>query len=347
MTENVTEQDSTTTEQVETAETTETGIRDLKRFEKGTWQHSLVVAGRLLDRISGDRKKSSQYLWSATTDAIEDWLNDKADTDVHGEHFYADLLDILGVSRKGDVSKMRTVALAVANNGLVTSQWPNLSKAYGEALRLTKTVKEQQTEDDAAEEVIETIAAEAPKSTSTVDGAAALLLSKGLDGAVVAILDVLNGSTPEINNEAAHRAFMRAVSSEIASRVQAKAQAEAQAKKDASAKAAAERKAAAEAKAAERAANAPAATKAKPAATATKAKAKPVSASTGDPNKKALPKAAPVKGKPAPAKAAQAEPVQAEAEAEDMFSDLDADETVALDQPVKPAPVKRAAPVKR
>ncbi len=184
-------------------------------FESGTWQRAMQRSAALFDRSTGDRKKASVLLWQGATSAIADW-EDRSDVDVHAENLYADVLDILGAPRKGDASKIKTVALAVKNHGLVTSTFPNLSKAYAEATRLTKTVKQDKAEDDAAEKAVEALAADVPNSTTTVEGAALLLLSKGIDGAVVALLDALGK-----NNEAAHRSFIRAVSTEVASRVQA------------------------------------------------------------------------------------------------------------------------------
>lgn len=195
------------------------GIRDKNVFEKGTWQAKIVESAILTDRSAAAKNKAGALLWAGATAAITEW-EARSDVDVYAEHLAADLLDIMGTSRKGDVSKIKTVALAVKNAGLVLSAWPNLAKAYGEATRLTKTVKEERAEDDAAEVAVEAIAASAPASTTTPEGAALLLLSKGVDGAIVAILDALNGPSGE-NNEAAHRAFFRAVGVEIQSRVAA------------------------------------------------------------------------------------------------------------------------------
>lgn len=182
-------------------------------YVKGSWQDNLHKSSALLDRSTKARKQASGLLWTGAQTGIEEWLPG-SDTDVSGENLYNDVLGALGKTRKGDASKIKSVALAVKKHGLVLSLYPNLSKAYGEATRLTKTVQAQATEDAAAEKAIESI--EAPKTTGSVEGAAALLLSKGLDGAVVAILDALGA-----NNEAAHRAFMRAVATEVAARVQA------------------------------------------------------------------------------------------------------------------------------
>lgn len=270
-------------------------------YEKGTWQATLRESSTLLDRSTKARNRASALLWSGAQTGIETWIDDPSD-DVAAEGLYATVMEALGKSRKGDASKIKTVALAVLNNGLEMGQYDNLSKAYAAASHLTKTVKVEAAEDEAANEVIEAI--EAPKTASTIDSAAALLLSKGLDGAVVAILDLLGK-----DNEPAHRAFMRAVSTEVASRVQAKAaaakaivDAERAADKEKRDAERAEKQAEREAAAAERAKTKAAAAK----KASTKAKT-PAKSTTGKPAPVKA-KAAPAKAKPAPVKA-KAKPV--------------------------------------
>lgn len=285
-------------------------------YEKGSWQDNLNKSATLLDRSTKARKQASNLLWVGAQIGIEEWMPN-ADTDVSAEGLYNEVLSILGTPRKGDASKIKTVALAVKNHGLILAAHPNLSKAYAEATRLTKTVQAQADEDDAAEKAVEALADSVPKSTTSAEGAALILLSKGVDGAVVAILDALGA-----NNEAAHRAFMRAVSTEIAARVQA-----------------------AKPKPAPKAGPKAGATQATPGGTAA-AKAKPVatSKSKGDPNKKALP---PVKAKPV-AKKATAEPVTEPVHAGDDVPDHDeAAANVVETPPVASKPVRRAVPVRR
>jgi hypothetical protein len=293
----------------------------ISSYEKGSWQEKMGKSATLLDRSTKARKQASALLWQGAVEGIEGWLPN-ASTDVSAEGFYGEVLDILGTPRKGDASKIKTVALAVKNNGLVLSVYPNLSKAYAEATRLTKTVAQEKDEDDAAEKAIAAI--DAPKTTGSIEGAAALLLSKGVDGAVVAILDALGA-----NNEAAHRAFMRAVSTEIAARVQAaKPKPAAQAGPKAGATQATKGKAGAKATVKD------GTTKAKPA---------PVSKSKGDPNAKALPpKAKPV---------AQTKPSEPVTEPVHVGDDTpDHTDAEAQSAPVKKTvarPVKRAVPVRR
>jgi hypothetical protein len=276
-------------------------------FAKGSWQEALQRSSTMLDRSTKARKLASNLLWKGAVEGINEWIANSADTDANGEGLYGTLLDALGTARKGDASKIKTVALAVKDNGLDLAAHPNLAKAYGEAVRLTKGAKTEAAEDDAAEKAIESI--EAPKTASTQESAAALLLSKGVDGAVVAILDALGAKNFE-----AHRSFLRSVSNEINHRQQAVRDAEAAAKK---AEAAA-KKAEADKARAEKEAEKKAATKAK----GTKATAK-----------KATAKPATTKAKPAPS-----EPVVEDESTEDETEV----ETPVVKTKAKRVPVRRA-----
>lgn len=301
---------------------------DAPTYTKGSWQDHLQQSSTLLTRSTNARKRASALLWQGAQEGIETWLPN-SDDDVSGEGLYAEVMEALGTSRKGDASKIKTVALAVKEHNLVLATFPNLSKAYAEATRLTKTVQQEADEDDAAEKAIASI--EAPKTTGSVDGAAALLLSKGIDGAVVAILDALGPK-----NEAAHRSFMRAVSTEVAARVAANKPAPA--KKASGPKAGATQ------------ATGEATTKPKAEVKSGKAKAKPVatSASKGDPNKKALPPKAAAKAKPAPAAPVEDEVdlSATEVDEENGVTDLDDEpEPVVIEQPK--AKAKRRAVVRR
>ena len=316
--------------------TTTTTAATATSFEKGSWQDSLNKSALLLDKSAKARTTASKLLWNGAKSGIEGW---DAENDASAEGFAAEVLAILGTSRKGDASKIKTVALAVANNGLDLDEYDNLAKAYAAATHLTKTVKVEAAEDDAAEQAIAQI--EAPKTASNPDSAAKMLHSKGVDGAVVAILDAMGS-----DNEAAHRAFMRAVSTEIGARTKAakdavaeatkaereEAAAVKQAERDAKAAEAAEKKAAAKAALAEKAAAdkkaKPAAAKAKPAAKATTAttKAKPATTKT----------------KPAPV----SEPVHAGDDVPDSVLD-ESDDAIDAVEAAAPVTKKRPVPVKR
>lgn len=255
--------------------------------ENTGWKATLEKSATLFDRSASGKKRASAMLWTGAVEAITEWVGN-SDVDVHAEVLHADVLEALGTPRKGDASKIRTVALAVKNEGLVLDDHANLSKAYAEAQRLTKTVVVQKAEDDAVEKAVESI--EAPKTTSSVDGAAALLLSKGVDGAVVAILDALGK-----DNFDAHRALVRSFTTEITARVQA-------AKPKPVKKAATPKGAATKATAAK---------KATPVAKKATTKAKPKSAVA-----KAVEAVPTLHGKPVE---------DTEADAEDLFEDFDLD----------------------
>lgn len=289
------------------------------KYAAGSWQATLDKSATLFDRSAKGRKQASALLWQGAQVATEEWIDGDSDTDVNAEGLYASVLDILGTPRKGDASKIKTVALAVRNNGLVLSVYPNLSKAYAEATRLTKTVQAQAAEDTAADEAVAQIVSNAPKSSSTPEGAAMIVLSKGVDEAARLLLDAL-GAT----NTAAHRSLMRAISQEIAGRIApppkpAKAAKKATAKKAAPAKKATTPK--------------DGSAKAKPAAKAA-------------PAKKAA--AAPA-AKPKPV-VAEAAPEEAEPTVEDMFDEFDVD--TDLDEGTEqvteaPAPAAKPKPVRR
>lgn len=183
-------------------------------FDKGSWQSTLKRSADLQIKSSNDRKKASILLWDGAKAGINSWNEETASEDVSGENLYNEVLKALGKSRKGDASKIKTVAVAVRNHGLSLVAYPNLAKAYTEAVRLTKTVQTEADEDSAAEKAVEALAKEAPDSTGTPEGAAKIVLSTGLDEAARLLLDAL-GAT----NEAAHRALLRAIAQEIAGRV--------------------------------------------------------------------------------------------------------------------------------
>jgi len=238
--------------------------------EAGSWQESLVKSAALLVKSDKDRKRASATLWDGAKKGIETWLPNSAE-DESAEKFSDEVLSLLGKERKGDASKIKTVALAVKNNGLDLDAQPNLSKAYAEARRLTTVAVAHNEEDEAAEEVISNI--NAPKTASTAEAAAKIVLSKGVDEAARLLLDALGDQ-----NHAAHRSLLRAFTQEVSGRVKAEREAEVNARKEQ-----------AEAKRAEREAAAASKAKAKPAAKKASSKV----------TKKAEPTEAKAKAKPA------------------------------------------------
>lgn len=184
--------------------------------EKGTWQDDLATSSVLRSKSDKDRKRSSALLWDGAKAGIEAW--DSSD-DPSAEQFSDEVNSVLGEGRKGDASKIKTVALAVANNGLNLDEFPNLAKAYAEATRLTKTVKVEKSEDEAADEVISAL--DVPKTASSGEAAAKIVLGKGVDEAARLLLDVLGDQ-----NFDAHRSLLRALTQETTGRVKASKEAE-------------------------------------------------------------------------------------------------------------------------
>lgn len=280
---------------------------------EGTWQHTLNQSAK--KAASGEKAKIAAgiLLWDGAKEGINDWLG-KSDEDTAAEQFQAEVTASLGQKRRGDASKIKTVALAVKKNGLVLDTHANLGAAYKEAQRLTKVAPAQAEEDVAADEAVQAIVA--PKTTGTAEGAALLVLSKGVDEAVRLLLDAL-GAT----NEAAHRSFLRAVSQEIAGR---------KPKPEPKVVKASEKKGATTVVAGEKAVVGDGA-----------AKAKPVKATKAKPVKKAAPaKAAPVQE--------DVTPVEPEHDdLDDLFDEIDSEST-EVEAPVETpaaAPVKKAKPV--
>lgn len=181
------------------------------------WKAALAKSSEYQDKANADRTKSSRFLWDGAQGAINAW---KPDTDKNAEALYGDVLGALGKSRKGDASKIKTVALAVRNNGLVLSTFPNLAKAYAEAKRLTTTAKAQEAEDKAITAATQALAESAPKSASTPENAAKIVMAEGPVKAAAMLLDALGVDAHE-----AHRAFIRALAQEAAGRVKPKAKA--------------------------------------------------------------------------------------------------------------------------
>lgn len=186
------------------------------KASKYDWREDMRKAGEMKDRATSTNKAAGARLWRACQAGVAEWLPTASD-DVSGERLYGEFLEAYGESRKGDCSKMKTVALAAKDHGMVLTAFPNLAQAYAEARRLTQTVQREAAEDEAADKVIETLAADAPHTASTAESAAKIVLSKGLDEAARLLLDTLGA-----DNHEAHRALVRAISAEVAGRVKPK-----------------------------------------------------------------------------------------------------------------------------
>ena len=193
-----------------------------------TWAETLRAAARKLDTAAVTAREGNSLVWLGGAAAIADVTSG---SDYDGTAFYEQLLGALGQPRKGTASKLRTVADAVVEHGLDTSEHKSLAAAYGAARALNRTRTVEVAEDTALDEALSVLIA--PKSTSTIEGAAKLLLSKGEDEAVRQIFDAIGG-----DNFAALRSFVRAATQELSGRVKASQEA---AKKEAAAKAAKKR----------------------------------------------------------------------------------------------------------
>lgn len=193
-----------------------------------TWAETLRAAARKLDTAAVTAREGNSLVWLGGAAAIADVTSG---SDYDGTAFYEQLLGALGQPRKGTASKLRTVADAVVEHGLDTSEHKSLAAAYNAARALNRTRTVEVAEDTALDEALSVLIA--PKSTSTIEGAAKLLLSKGEDEAVRQIFDAIGG-----DNFAALRSFVRAATQELSGRVKASQEA---AKKEAAAKAAKKR----------------------------------------------------------------------------------------------------------
>lgn len=202
------------------------------------WQDTLATSVKKAEQGAKYKKLAGQLLWDGAQAAITEWI-DGADSDDEGEQLQADVNEAMGNSRKGDASKIKTVALAVVGSGLVLAEYDNLSKAYAEAIKRTKTVKVHAAEDEAADEAVQNI--NAPKTATKAEGAALIVMATGVDEAARLLLAALG-----TENHAAHKAFLRAIAQEAAGLIpkpepKPKAEPKAKTAKKASAKPASEK----------------------------------------------------------------------------------------------------------
>lgn len=209
-------------------QTKQTNTTDPADPAVATWAETLRAAARKLDTAAVTAREGNSLVWLGGAAAIADVTSG---SDYDGIAFYEQLLGALGQPRKGTASKLRTVADAVVEHGLDTSEHKSLAAAYNAARALNRTRTVEVAEDTALDEALSVLIA--PKSTSTIEGAAKLLLSKGEDEAVRQIFDAIGG-----DNFAALRSFVRAATQELSGRVKASQEA---AKKEAAAKAAKKR----------------------------------------------------------------------------------------------------------
>lgn len=299
---------NTTDETLEDQPVVATEAPSKEKYAEKSWQETVQKSSVLFKRSGDAKKRASVLLWQGATGAIGEWETN-SDTDINGESLATELLIIMGTARKGDVSKIKTVALAVKNNGLDTAQFPNLSKAYGEAIRLTKTAVAEATEDTAGDEAIAAISEDAPKTATTIESAMrmAFALAGGFDEFFRVFGDVIdNGGS----NVEAQRSALRSHAQDVSGRAKPAPAPVVDGDEDKAG-----------------------------AAKATKAPAKKAAA------KKAPSKPKPTAK--APVEQAEA-PVEAADEAADLFNEVDAEDATEAPAPVKapakpkPAAVRRA-----
>lgn len=104
-----------------------------------TWQDLLVASRTASDeaaRAAALRKQAGAYLWAGAQALIEQWLTWDATGDPEALVLYANALEAIGKSRKGQASKIKTVALAARDLDLHPHCYSSLSEAYRNAKRL-------------------------------------------------------------------------------------------------------------------------------------------------------------------------------------------------------------------
>jgi len=156
------------------------------------------------------RREAGALLWEGSKAAIQEWDTNKDST---GEFLYEEVKAALGGKhRKGDAAKVKKVALAKRDYGLVLVEWANLSQAYREACRLTDVMAREAVEDKAADAAVAD-AAKREVEPGSIEDAANRLVGAGLPQAVSAILDALGKE-----NIPAHKALLRALTDEVGKR---------------------------------------------------------------------------------------------------------------------------------
>lgn len=191
-------------------------VAEMKPFEK-----TLHEAAKAFANAEKATTKGGTLLWQGTQEAFSSW---DASKDEDGTGLYESVKGALGESRKGDASKIRTVALAAKAGKIDLDDYDSLSKAYTAATEAGKKAEARDEEDRAADEAVQSL--NAPDEATTAEAAAKIVLESGVDDAARILLDTLGP-----DNVAAHRAFARAVSEEIAGRITEVKKAEAAKKK--------------------------------------------------------------------------------------------------------------------
>jgi hypothetical protein len=179
-----------------------------------TWRIALQQAGLQKDEARANTKEAGQAAWAAARAGIEEWLTVKG-ADPEAQAFHGEVLRYYGKARKGEASKIRTIALATANNVLDPNAYRTLGAAYAAALKLTKIADVNATEDAALAASAAALAALAAASapTGTPESMASTIMALGAKKAVTLMLDALGE-----DNLPAHRALLRELSKQVGER---------------------------------------------------------------------------------------------------------------------------------
>lgn len=182
-----------------------------------TWRIALQQAGLQKDEARANTKEAGQAAWAAARAGIEEWLTVKG-ADPEAQAFHGEVLRYYGKARKGEASKIRTIALATANNVLDPNAYRTLGAAYAAALKLTKIADVNATEDAALAASAAALAAlaaleAASAPTGTPESMASTIMALGAKKAVTLMLDALGE-----DNLPAHRALLRELSKQVGER---------------------------------------------------------------------------------------------------------------------------------
>ena|ERR1700751_4165557 len=87
----------------------------------------LLIASTLPPEINAQRRRAASLLWQGARGAIEAW---RPAADPDALLLYAEVLEILGKTRKGTASKVKTIALGTFAYSLDLSDFGSLHAAY-------------------------------------------------------------------------------------------------------------------------------------------------------------------------------------------------------------------------
>ncbi len=204
--------------------------------ENFDWRKEMEAAAKLRDSADSSIGRATSKVWNACRGGVTEWLSGNAADDGNADELHGEFIELYGKARRGDCSKMRTVALAARDHGLNLDEFESLSKAYASARALVVVKQQHADEDEIGEATSEAIAKTAPKTATSVDSAAMILLSRGFDETARALVEALEANSPDPTKAAL--SLIRAISEENTARAKAAKAADAEAKAAARAEAA-------------------------------------------------------------------------------------------------------------